>query len=208
MGTSWRQGCWKAVERSSLEKTSDDSNTDSMMKSLFALGAVACAALSLAAPAARAQDIVDVASKDPQFSTLVAAVKAAGLVDTLKGAGPFTVFAPTNSAFKKLPAGTVEKLLKPENKAMLVSILTYHVLPGKVGAADVKALKGVTKIRTVEGATVSINPKSLTVNKAKIIKADVEASNGVIHVIDSVIMPPMPKHPMGGKMHKMAPKAM
>jgi uncharacterized surface protein with fasciclin (FAS1) repeats len=162
-----------------------------MLRSFVALGAATVAALGLSASSARAQDIVDVAGSNPQFSTLVAAVKAAGLVETLKGPGPFTVFAPTNAAFKKIPAATLQSLLKPENKQKLVAILTYHVLPNKVGAADVKALKMTTGVKTVQGATVKVNPKALKVNNAKIIKADVPASNGVIHVIDTVLMPPM-----------------
>lgn len=134
-------------------------------------------------------DIVDVASGAPQFSTLVAAVQAAGLVDTLKGAGPFTVFAPTNDAFAKLPAGTVENLLKPENKAQLVAILTYHVLPGKVMAADVAGAQ--VSPATVQGATLAVDGRSgVKVNGANVIAADVAAKNGVIHGIDTVLMPP------------------
>lgn len=142
-----------------------------------------------ASTAARAQDIVDTAVKAGNFTTLVAAVKAAGLVDTLKGPGPFTVFAPTDEAFAKLPKGTVEDLLKPENKAKLVSILTYHVLPGKVMAKDIAGK--TMKVKTVQGAEVSVDAtKDVMVDKAKVTKADIAASNGVIHVIDSVIMPP------------------
>ena len=136
---------------------------------------------------AAGKDIVAVASGAGSFNTLVAAVKAAGLVETLQGKGPFTVFAPTDEAFAKLPAGTVEELLKPESKAKLVSILTYHVVPGKVMAADVKTMKA----KTVNGQELSIEvaDSGVTVDKAKVVKTDVEASNGVIHVIDSVVLP-------------------
>jgi uncharacterized surface protein with fasciclin (FAS1) repeats len=131
------------------------------------------------------KDIVDTAVAAGQFTTLAAALKAAGLVDTLKGKGPFTVFAPTDAAFAKLPAGTVEGLLK--DKAKLTKILTYHVVPGKVMAADVVKLK---EAKTVEGSTVAIDASSgVKVNNATVVKADVEASNGVIHVIDTVIIP-------------------
>lgn len=120
---------------------------------------------------------------------MVAAVKAAGLVDTLKGPGPFTVFAPTDEAFAALPAGTVDSLLKPENKAKLVAILTYHVVPGKVMAADLTGKKLDPK--TVEGQTVAIDATgaAVKVNQATVIKADVVADNGVIHVINAVLLP-------------------
>lgn len=133
------------------------------------------------------KDIVAVAAGNDAFSTLVAAVKAGGLVETLQGKGPFTVFAPTNDAFAKLPEGTVESLLKPENKEKLVSILTYHVVPGKVLAKDVKA----GEVPTAQGqkATISIKDGTVMIDKAKVVKTDVMASNGVIHVIDSVILP-------------------
>lgn len=135
------------------------------------------------------KDIVDTAVSTDMFNTLVAAVKAAGLVDTLKGDGPFTVLAPTDAAFKKLPAGTVENLLKPENKDMLVKILTYHVIPGEVRAADVIRLK---KAKTVQGQNIRIKTKMGKVmlnGKTNVIKTDVDASNGVIHVIDTVLIP-------------------
>ena len=137
------------------------------------------------------QNIVDTAVAAGQFKTLAAALGAAGLVDTLKGAGPFTVFAPTDAAFAKLPAGTVENLLKPENKAQLTAILTYHVAPGKVMAADVVKLK---EAKTAGGKTVTIGTEGgVTVGtasgKAKVVKTDIKAKNGVIHVIDSVILP-------------------
>ncbi len=137
--------------------------------------------------AASAADIVDTAVA-AKFNTLVAAVKAAGLVDTLKGDGPFTVFAPTDEAFAKLPPGTLESLLKPENKAKLQAILTYHVVPGRVMAADAMKLSSA---KTVEGQEISIKSMngSVMINNAKVIKADVVASNGVIHVIDTVILP-------------------
>ena len=137
--------------------------------------------------AASAADIVDVAVAG-KFNTLVAAVKAAGLVETLKGAGPFTVFAPTDEAFAKLPAGTVESLLKPENKAKLQAILTYHVVPGKVLAKDAAKLHAA---KTVEGRSITIRADhgSLMVDNATVTKADIRASNGVIHVIDNVILP-------------------
>ena len=139
--------------------------------------------------AAEAGDIVAVAAGNPDFSTLVAAVTAAGLVETLQGAGPFTVFAPNNEAFAALPAGLVDKLLLPENKDTLVKILTYHVVSGKVMAADVTAgdvpsVEGSNITVAVEGGTVTLNGSS------KVIATDVAASNGVIHVIDAVILPP------------------
>lgn len=133
-------------------------------------------------------DIVDTAVAAGDFTTLVAAVQAAGLVDTLKGEGPFTVFAPTDAAFAKLPEGTVETLLKPENKDQLVGILTYHVVPGAVKSTDLT--EGMTAA-TVQGAPVTFMLKDgAMINDAKITAADIEASNGVIHVIDTVIMPP------------------
>jgi uncharacterized surface protein with fasciclin (FAS1) repeats len=154
-------------------------------------GILAAAIMLLSATGARAEmkDIVDTAVGAGKFTTLVAAVKAAGLVETLKGPGPFTVFAPTDDAFAKLPKGTVEDLLKPENKAKLVSILTYHVVPGKVMAKD---LAGKTmKAKTVQGAEISVDAtKDVMIDKAKVTTADVEATNGVIHIIDAVIMPP------------------
>jgi transforming growth factor-beta-induced protein len=146
---------------------------------------VSGAEASSSSPAAK--DIVAVASGAGSFKTLVAAVKAAGLVETLQGTGPFTVFAPTDEAFAKLPAGTVENLLKPENKAQLVAILTYHVVAGKVMAADVKTMQA----KTVNGKELSIKVAdgNVTVDGAKVVKTDVAASNGVIHVIDTVVLP-------------------
>jgi uncharacterized surface protein with fasciclin (FAS1) repeats len=132
-------------------------------------------------------DIVDTAVGAGNFKTLAAALKAAGLVETLKGKGPFTVFAPTDEAFAKLPAGTVETLLKPENKAKLTAILTYHVVAGDVKAADVVKLKSA---KTVNGATVAIDAKDgVKINDAKVVKADIACGNGVIHVIDTVLLP-------------------
>ena len=134
------------------------------------------------------KDIVDTAVAAGQFTTLAAALNAAGLVDTLKGTGPFTVFAPTDDAFKALPAGTVETLLKPENKAKLTAVLTYHVVAGKVGSADVVKL---SEAATVNGAKVSIKTDGgkVHINDATVTKADIDASNGVIHVIDKVLIP-------------------
>jgi uncharacterized surface protein with fasciclin (FAS1) repeats len=154
--------------------------------------AAAALAVGLAAGATRANamgsDIVDTAIAAGQFNTLAAALKAAGLVATLKGEGPFTVFAPTDAAFAALPAGTVESLLKPENKAKLVAILTYHVVAGKVTSAEVTKLK---EAKTVNGApvTVSVNGGTVMINDAKVTTADIAASNGVIHVIDKVLIP-------------------
>lgn len=139
------------------------------------------------------KDIVDTAVGAKKFTTLVAAVKAAGLVETLKGKGPFTVFAPLDSAFAKLPEGTVATLVKPENKKTLTGILTYHVVAGKVMAADaIKVAKGAGKAKTVQGSEIKITLKdgSVYVNGAKVVTADVKCSNGVIHIIDTVIMPP------------------
>jgi uncharacterized surface protein with fasciclin (FAS1) repeats len=133
-------------------------------------------------------DIVDTAASNSDFSTLVAAVKAAGLVDALKADGPLTVFAPTNAAFAKLPAGTVESLLLPENKAKLVQILTYHVVAGKVMAADVVKVDSAT---TLEGAMVNVmvTDGGVKINNANVVKTDIKTSNGVIHVIDTVLLP-------------------
>jgi uncharacterized surface protein with fasciclin (FAS1) repeats len=134
------------------------------------------------------KDIVDIAVKAGTFTTLVAAVQAADLVDVLKGKGPFTVFAPTDEAFAKLDKATLEDLLKPENKEKLAAILTYHVVPGKVMAADVV---GVTSAKTVQGQaiTVKVEDDVVHIDNAKVVATDIEASNGVIHVIDTVILP-------------------
>ena len=149
------------------------------------------ASTMLAAPAfadGHMKDIVDTAVEAGSFSTLVAAVQAADLVDTLKGDGPFTVFAPTDEAFAALPEGTVEELLKPENKDQLVAVLTYHVVPGKVMSTDLS--NGMTA-GTAQGADITIMTEGgVKVNEANVVSADVEATNGVIHVIDAVILPP------------------
>ena len=154
---------------------------------VFAMAATAALAT---AQAATTSDIVDTAVANGKFTTLVTAVKAAGLVETLKGSGPFTVFAPSDEAFAKLPKGTVEDLLKPENKAKLAAILTYHVIPGKVMAADIKGKK--MGVKTVQGGEVAIDATGdVKINDAKVTAADVVTSNGVIHVIDTVLMPKM-----------------
>ena len=144
--------------------------------------------LGLFANGAPKKDIVDTAIGAGNFETLVTAVKTAGLVDTLKGEGPYTVFAPTDEAFAKLPKDTIDSLLKPENKKMLTEILTYHVIPGKVKAK--KAAK-LDSAKTVNGSEITINPKdeSLMINNALVIKADIKTSNGIIHVIDTVLIP-------------------
>ena len=163
------------------------------MKSSFTRSIAVAAVLTLGIVGAQAgkapqKDIVDTAVAAGTFKTLATALKAAGLVDTLKGEGPFTVFAPTDEAFAKLPAGTVENLLKPENKAKLVSILTYHVVPGAVSSSEVVRR---TSAKTVQGQSVEISTKGggVLIDNANVVKADVRASNGVIHVIDSVILP-------------------
>jgi uncharacterized surface protein with fasciclin (FAS1) repeats len=164
-----------------------------MMLGLRRLAAVAATVIGIAAGSSSAyaadKDIVDTAVAAGQFNTLAAALTAAGLVDTLKGSGPFTVFAPTDAAFASLPAGTVDTLLKPENKAKLAAILTYHVVAGKVMAADVVKLK---EAKTVNGAMVAVKVDggNVMINNAKVTTGDIEASNGVIHVIDTVLLPP------------------
>lgn len=157
------------------------------MIKVFSASAIVLALIG--SSSAYAADIVDTAAANGSFKTLVAAAQAAGLIETLKGAGPFTVFAPTDAAFAALPAGTVESLLKPENKDKLTEVLTYHVIPGKVMSGD---LKDGMKAATVEGADVTIDlDGGARVNDAKVVTADVSADNGVIHVIDKVLMPPM-----------------
>jgi uncharacterized surface protein with fasciclin (FAS1) repeats len=159
------------------------------MKKLLILAALTLSIVPLINTTAKAADetVVAIAAGNADFSTLVAAVKAADLVETLSGAGPFTVFAPTNAAFDKLPKGTVEDLLKPENKAKLAAILTYHVVAGKVMAADVKT----GMVKTVQGTDldVRVTADGVTVNDAKVVKRDIVGSNGVIHVIDTVVLP-------------------
>ena len=164
-----------------------------MMIELGKLAAVAVTFMGLAVGSVSAyaaeKDIVDTAVAAGQFKTLAAALGAAGLVETLKGKGPFTVFAPTDAAFAKLPPGTVDTLLKPENKTKLIAILTYHVVPGNVMAADVVKLK---EAKTVNGAmlAVKVDGSAVMINGAKVSTADIMASNGVIHVIDTVLLPP------------------
>jgi transforming growth factor-beta-induced protein len=145
-----------------------------------------------ATPEPAPQDIVDIAAGDGRFTTLVAAVQAAGLVDTLKGDGPFTVFAPTDDAFAKLPAGTIDELLKPENKQALTDILLYHVVAGKVMASDVVKLNSATTVLGKD-VTIKVDMGNVYINDAKVIITDIEAANGVIHVIDTVILPPADK---------------
>jgi uncharacterized surface protein with fasciclin (FAS1) repeats len=165
----------------------------SRVTGIASLAAVVVAVVGLAIGStysrATSQDIVDTAVGAGQFKTLAAALTAADLVGTLKGDGPFTVFAPTDAAFSKLPAGTLESLLKPENKAKLTAILTYHVVPGAVKAQQVTKLN---EAKTVNGAMVKVSTKGgkVMINDANVVKADIPASNGVIHVIDKVILPP------------------
>lgn len=161
-----------------------------MLNKLKAIGTLTVALLTSTAFAGNTKatpDIVDVAVKAESFQTLVAAVKAAGLVDTLKAEGPYTVFAPTDEAFAKLPEGTVASLMKPENKQKLTEILTYHIIPAKVMAKNVKQ----GQVKTVNGkkATINVTQKGVSIDKANVVKTDIEASNGVIHVIDHVILP-------------------
>ncbi|MEM9212212.1 MAG: fasciclin domain-containing protein [Pseudomonadota bacterium] len=157
-----------------------------MIRTTLAVAAAAFIALPAYAGSMK-KDIVDTAAGAGSFETLVAAVQAAGLVDTLKGDGPFTVFAPTDEAFAALPAGTVEELLKPENKEQLVSILTYHVVPGKVMSTDLSDDMAAT---TVQGSDIVIDLDSgVMVEEATVVSADIETSNGVIHMIDKVILP-------------------
>lgn len=154
----------------------------------FAAASVATLLLSTSAMAdGHGKDIVDTAVAAGDFETLVAAVQAAELVDTLKGEGPFTVFAPTDAAFAALPEGTVENLLKPENKDQLVAILTYHVVPGKVMSSD---LSDDMTAATVQGGDITVDLDSgVMINDANVVQADIETKNGVIHVIDKVILP-------------------
>lgn len=150
---------------------------------LFAILPIAFSSLP-----AKAQDIVDTAIAAGQFNTLVAAVQAAGLVDVLKGDGPFTVFAPTDEAFAALPEGTVENLLKPENKEQLVAVLTYHVVSGKIMSADIADTQ--TEVASVQGSELSVNATDgVKVDDANVVSADIETTNGVIHVIDQVVLP-------------------
>jgi len=159
-----------------------------LIKSTAVAVAVAGMVLVGASAFAQEKDIVDTAVAAGSFTTLATALQAAGLVETLKGAGPFTVFAPTDAAFAKLPAGTLADLLKPENKAKLQAILTYHVVPGKVMASQVTKMKSA---KTVNGESlkITVNGGTVMVGNAKVVKTDIEASNGVIHVIDTVLLP-------------------
>jgi uncharacterized surface protein with fasciclin (FAS1) repeats len=183
----------KEDHRNALEHSGDVQMT-SMTRRIGRMGAMLALTAALvplggrAALQAQQKDIVDTAVAAGSFKTLAAALKAAGLVDTLKGKGPFTVFAPTDEAFAKLPPGTLESLLKPENKQKLTEILTYHVVPGSVMAADVAKMQSA---KTVNGKSVTIKAAdgSVMIDGAKVVKTDIAASNGVIHVIDSVILP-------------------
>lgn len=160
----------------------------SMKKLLKVLSVSFVAILMTFTVQAQTKNIVELASDTESLSTLVTAVKAAGLVETLSGTGPFTVFAPTNEAFEALPEGTLEMLLKPENKDKLIAVLTYHVVPGKVYSKD---LKEGQKAKTVQGEEVSVSLKGgAKISGASVAMADVKASNGVVHVIDKVILPP------------------
>ncbi|MEM1352460.1 MAG: fasciclin domain-containing protein [Pseudomonadota bacterium] len=161
-----------------------------LRKTLFAATAIVAVAGSVAFAGSKAaqKDIVDTAVSAGQFETLVAAVSAAELVETLKSEGPFTVFAPTDEAFAALPEGTVETLLKPENKDQLVAVLTYHVVPGKVMSTDLSDDMTAT---TVQGSDITIDlDDGVSINDATVVAADIETTNGVIHVIDQVILPP------------------
>ena len=154
----------------------------------FAIALFTLLPLAFTTVSAKAQDIVDTAIAAGQFETLVAAVQAAGLVEVLKGDGPFTVFAPTDEAFAALPAGTVENLLKPENKDQLAAVLTYHVVPGKIMSADIAGK--TAEVTTVQGSDLSVNATDgVMVDNATVVAADIEADNGVIHVIDQVVLP-------------------
>ena len=168
-------------------KTETSLNGHSILAAML-LALIAGSGLAAATQQASQKDIVDTAVSAGSFKTLAAALQAAGLVDTLKGSGPFTVFAPTDAAFAKLPAGTLQSLLKPENKAKLVSILTYHVVPGRVLAAEVT---GMSSAPTVNGKALAIRSEQgmVTVGGARLSKTDILCSNGVIHVIDTVLLP-------------------
>ena len=160
------------------------------MKNLRRLSLALIASISFvfAGTTFAADDIVDTAAANGQFTTLVAAIQAAGLVDTLKSEGPFTVFAPTDAAFAALPNGTVENLLKPENKDQLIAVLTYHVVPGKVMSADIAGKS--LQVASIQGDELSVNATDgVKVDDATVVMADIETSNGVIHVIDTVVLP-------------------
>ena len=162
----------------------------SLLNKCFNIVAIAVIALSVSIGAASAtsKNIVETAVQSGKFNTLVAALKAAGLVNTLNGKGPFTVFAPSDTAFSKLPTGTVDGLLKPENKAKLVSILAYHVIPGKIMSGDIAGKK--ISVKTVQGSEISVDAMyGVKINDSNVASADIAATNGVIHVIDKVLMP-------------------
>ena len=162
----------------------------SLPNKCFNIVAIAVIALSVSIGAASAtsKNIVETAVQSGKFNTLVAALKAAGLVNTLNGKGPFTVFAPSDTAFSKLPTGTVDGLLKPENKANLVSILAYHVIPGKIMSGDIAGKK--ISVKTVQGSEISVDAMyGVKINDSNVVSADIAATNGVIHVIDKVLIP-------------------
>ena len=162
----------------------------SLLNKCFNIVSIAVIALSVSIGAASAtsKNIVETAVQSGKFNTLVAALKAAGLVNTLNGKGPFTVFAPSDTAFSKLPAGTVDGLLKPENKAKLVSILAYHVIPGKIMSGDIAGKK--ISVKTVQGSKISVDAMyGVKINDSNVVSADIAATNGVIHVIDKVLIP-------------------
>jgi uncharacterized surface protein with fasciclin (FAS1) repeats len=162
----------------------------SLLNKCFNIVSIAVIALSVSIGAASAtsKNIVETAVQSGKFNTLVAALNAAGLVNTLNGKGPFTVFAPSDTAFSKLPAGTVDGLLMPENKAKLVSILAYHVIPGKIMSGDIVGKK--ISVKTVQGSEVSVDAMyGVKINNSNVVSADIAATNGVIHVIDKVLMP-------------------
>ncbi len=158
------------------------------LKKIVFVFLLVCLSTSLAMAMGGKKDIVETAAEAGSFGTLVAALEEADLIATLKGDGPFTVFAPTDEAFAKLPAGTLEELFRPENKSRLQSILTYHVVPAKVAAADVVKL---TEAKTVNGGNLMVkaNMGKVMVDNAQVIKTDIKCSNGIIHVIDAVVMP-------------------
>ena len=162
----------------------------SLLNKCFNIVAIAVIALSVSIGAASAtsKNIVETAVQSGKFNTLVAALKAAGLVNTLNGKGPFTVFAPSDTAFSKLPTGTVDGLLKPENKAKLVSILAYHVIPGKIMSGDIAGKK--ISVKTVQGSEILVDAMyGVKINDSNVVSADIAATNGVIHVIDKVLIP-------------------
>ena len=165
--------------------------TGGALLTLLAIGAVTPLSVRAETPGVKPLDIVETAVGAGQFKTLAAALEAAGLIDALKGTGPFTVFAPTDEAFAKLPAGTVESLLRPENKEKLKAILLYHVVPGNVTGHKVMRLNG-RSVKTLQGSSVKVSTKhGVRVDNARVTQTDIMTSNGVIHVIDTVLMPKM-----------------